>query len=557
MIEPSKDNIFYRIVDYVRDHMVLVIAAVIIIMVVLGSLINHFYTPSDDSTSASAGKQAEVKSTYEKTSTVYLPMSRIRSMRVLSSKDTDTYYIAQLICSSLFRLDSGLNIEKDLVQTYSVHPTEGKVTMTLRSAKFSNGDALNETDVEYTVSQIKKAGSSSPYYAYASKIDSVSGSGRNVTITFKKASDAALDNLIFPIVDSSDYGSGDSWKPVGSGQYKVSSVDSARMSIVLKPNSYYYGDKATNSIHFRRLPNQDNVSGLVTTDAITGFLDTSQGAFEDAKDKSLKSRKVTSSEAEYLAFSFKNDFLKKRSVRQAICYAIDCRQLIDNDFGSTCVQSDSIYFPGFLGTSNKKDNYVYNQSKAILMLRRAGYSDTDQDGLLEDKKGNHVDLTLLVNKDDSRRAEAAQSVASELKNIGINVTVKAETQDSYDADRESGSFDLLMGGYLFDKTYNLKKMFDKGNELSYYNKAVASEVEQLEQSRSAASQKTVYQKLKSDLSQDVPYYCICYKTYSLTTVKKLQSSGSPVFFDPYRTVSTWNWEKTITPDTASDTYKKS
>lgn len=556
MIEPSKDNIFYRIVDFIRDHMVAVIAAVIIVMVVLGALINHFHKSSGEEEPA-AGLQAKVKSTYRQTSTVYLPMSRLRSLKVLSSKDTDTYYIAQLICSSLFRLDSDLNVEKDLVKSYHAYPGQGKVSMTLRKAAFSNGNALNADDVKYTVSQIKKAGSSSPYYTYAKKIKSVSGSGSSVEITFSSKKDAALDNLTFPIVDASTYESGNAWKPAGSGQYKISSVDSGRLSLVLKPNTHYYGTKASNTIHFHRLPNQDNVSGLVTTDAITGFLDTSQEAFDDASDKNLKSIRVKSPEAEYIAFQFKNAFLKKRSVRQAICYAIDCKQLIDDDFGSHSIQSDSIYFPGFLGTENKKDKYVFNQSKAILMLRKAGYEDRDQDGLLEDSKGKHINLTLLVNQDNKRRAEAAQSVATELKNIGINVTVKQESSDAYQADRKNGSFDLLMGGYVFDKSYNLKKMFDKGNELSYYNKAVASEVEKLEETRSAASQKEAYVKLKDDLNKDVPYYCICYKTYSLTTVKNLKSSGKPVFFSPYRTVSTWSWKETITPDTASDTYKKS
>lgn len=556
MIEPSKDNIFYRIVDYVRDHMVAVIAAVIIIMVVLGVLINHFHNDTADETTT-AGKQAAVKSSYRQTSTVYLPMSRLRSLKFLSSKDSDTYYIAQLVCSSLFRLDSNLNVEKDLVKSYQAHPSSGKVDMTLKNAKFSNGNTVDASDVKYTVSQIKKAGSSSPYYAYAKKISSVSGSGSSVTITFSKKKDAALDNLTFPIVDSSTYSSGNAWKPVGSGQYKISSLDNGRLSLVLKPNNRYYGSKASNTIHFRRLPNQDNVGGLVTTDAITGFLDTSEEAFSDASDKNLKSTKVKSPEAEYIAFRFKNAALKKRRVRQAICYAIDCRQLIQDDFGTNCIQSDTIYFPNFLGAGNKKDDYIFNQSKAILMLRKAGYRDRDQDGLLEDKKGKEVNLTLLVNSDNKRRTEAAQSIAEELKNIGLNVTVKKEDKASYQSDRKSGNFDLLMGGYIFDKSYNLKKMFDKGNELSYYNKAVASEVDKLEQTRSAAGQKAVYQKLKKELKKDVPYYCICYKTYSLTTVKSLKSSGKTVFFSPYRNVSTWSYKRTITPDTASDTYKKS
>ena len=106
----------------------------------------------------------------------YYAMSRIKSLNPLSSTDSDTYYITQLIYSSLFKLDRDLNIEKDLVSSYDAG--SGSVSITLKSGvKFSDGSSLTAGDVSYTVDKIKSIGKKSPYYAYASKISSVSVNG--------------------------------------------------------------------------------------------------------------------------------------------------------------------------------------------------------------------------------------------------------------------------------------------------------------------------------------------------------------------------------------------
>ncbi len=49
--------------------------------------------------------------------------------------------------------------------------------------------------------------------------------------------------------------------------------------------------------------------------------------------------------------------------------------------------SDSIYFPGFLGTEgNKGDAYELDQTGALKLLKEAGYEDRNEDGFLENEK---------------------------------------------------------------------------------------------------------------------------------------------------------------------------
>ena len=55
---------------------------------------------------------------------------------------------------------------------------DGSVSLKLREdAKFSDGSAVTASDVRYTILQIQRLGSDSPYYHDVAKIRSVSATG--------------------------------------------------------------------------------------------------------------------------------------------------------------------------------------------------------------------------------------------------------------------------------------------------------------------------------------------------------------------------------------------
>lgn len=551
MFKPPKDNIIFRILDFLHNHIIVVIIVVVALISAISVVI--LANTGDTSTDTTGTTGTTSNTEYKTSSTVFLPMHRIKSLNPLTSSDSDTYDITQMIYSSLFKLDSHLNVEEDLVSSYTTG--SGKVYIKLKSGvKFSDGSSLTEGDVSYTVDKIKSIGSKSPYYTYANKISSVSGSGTELTIYFKNSSEAALDNLVFPIVSSSDYSTDSDYKPMGSGEYKYSSFNK-KSYLKLVPNENYFADAPSNNIKFRLLKYSSKAMSFVTTDAITAYVSKSSNAKANAKDKDLKCKEFVSSEAEYLGFNFNNKVLSKKNIRQAIAYCINTKSLVEDNYGGSAVTGDTIYYPGFLGTKNQGDQYKYNQSKTLKMLKKAGYSDEDEDGILEDSKGKELTLNLLVNSNDKGRADAAGTIADELKSVGIDVQVKKEVWSSYKSDMASGNFDLLVGGYKFDKGYNLRDLFDKGNNLNYSNSVVVSAVDKLETTLTADEQKSAYKKLKSQLIDDLPYYCLCYKKYCFISVKNFKSDESPTFFDYYRGISTWNWKKAVTPDTASDTYK--
>lgn len=541
MIKKNRGDRFRRAFDFAHEHIIIII----IVIVVMAGLASTIAIVRGDA-SPKKGEAAEATTTYETMDTVYLAMDEVASLEPLGSQDRDVYYISQLIYSSLFKLGDDLSLKKDLVKSYTVHTSEGAVSLTLRGdAKFSDGSSLTASDVRYTVLQIQRLGADSPYYHDVSKIQSVSVTGsKSLTITFESPSDAALDNLIFPVVDESSYDSGSN-RNLGSGPYCYSSYDHMKC-LKLKPNKEYYGQKASNSLQLRIVPDKSKTTGLMTMDAVTAYVNTNLDADVDAEDKNLKSVKIPSGEAEYLAFNFNKKAMASSQVRRAIAKAVDVQSVISDNYGGSAIASDSIYFPGFLGTENKGDAYELDQAGALKLLKEAGYEDKNEDGILEDEKGKSLSLTILVNSGNSRRTDTARGIAADLEAIGIRARVSALSWDAYRSAISQGDFDIYLGGYSFDKKYDLRSLFKASNPLGYKNSQVRAYTRQLETCISAKKQKSVYEALKAQLTEDLPYYCLCYKAYSFVTVAHFEGETIPTFFDRFRGCGSWTWEKTVT-----------
>lgn len=526
------------LIQFLHEHIVYII----VIAVVLAGALSSFYILSGK-TKPEQNKAEEVS--YKEMNTIYESMTPVKTLNPLKSDDEDVYYISQLIYSSLFKLNNSLNIKKDLVSSYNTNADQGYVKLKLKKAKFSDGSSLSAYDVSFTIDQIKRIGSASPYYAYASKIDYVTINNNNsLTIYFRKSNDAALDNLVFPIVSEYSYYNDSENRILGSGQYKVSSYDGETV-LKLSPNKKYYGTVADNKIQFKIIPDKSTTLGLMTMDSITTFVSDAPDSDVDALDKNLKVKKIPSDSMEYIAFSFKNKYLKDNNVRKAIAYAIDNKALINDNYSNMAEESESIYYPGFLGTKKSGDSFAYDPKTSAEILNDAGYKDSNEDGYLEDKKGNVVALTILVNENDSARTDTASTICEYLEQIGIQASVVKKNRQDYVKAVRKGKFDIYIGGYSFDKRYNLKELFVRDNSLGYDSAKALKYVKTMEKCISAKSLKKNFIKLKDVINNDLPYYCICYKDLSFIAVSHFESESVPVYFDIYRDCSNWKWKRIV------------
>ena len=521
---------------FVRRYLIYLVVLVVLIVGIIATM--KIYNGTSEKEVNIEGMTTRLASADSYNLAMYEPSS----FNVLSSNDEDVVYLNQIIFSSLFKLDETLNIVPDLVDSYSIDADRKNVRISLRQdACFSNGMTVTSNDIEKTVGWIKEIGSESPYFQYVKRIEKIESLGdKELIVSFQNSDASALDNLVFPIVSAAQFKKGERFS-VGSGPYQYSTYDRGK-ELGLVPNEYYHRDGTNLPIHVMFIKDKNTIPGMITMDAVTAYLTKEQNADTVAEDKSLNCIPIVSSELEYMGFNCKNPLLAESSMRRAIAMAIDREKTIREDYGGDAVISDSIYFPGFLGVDSEY-GIKYEPKSSTELITGMGLRDIDEDGILEDENGKDVSFRLIVNKSNGSRRDAAHSVSSDLISLGIGIEIIELDEKEFNSALESGNFDLYMVGMKVDKQFNLMNLYNENNYGRYEGEGVIELTKEMEKAYSNEEQKLVFSELKSQLYDDMPYFGICYKTYFFVSASTLELVDKPQFFNPYRKIETWSWQR--------------
>lgn len=544
MLDYRKDNQKKGLVkwlSFLHLHIVPLIVVIAVIAGIVGTVII---------VRENQGKQQEEGEdtfTLEPATVTYLPIQQIASFDPLASNDADMAMISPLLYSSLFVLDDTLGVEGQLVSDYTADPGTGSVALTLRQdAVFSNGTGLTADDVEFTISTIRSIGAGSPYYVYISRIGSVTVTGEyTLTITFASPTDAALDNLVFPIVCQSAYGEGVSFAP-GTGPYKYQDYEAGK-SVSLAANPYYYGTAPSLPVELMILSSRTLAPGYMTMGAVTAYVTEASDGDSIAKDKDLAYQKIPSSRFEYVGFNCTAGWMADVRMRQAVAYAINQEEIVRDNYGGSALVSDSLYYPGFLGSS-EDDAYGYDPQMVATLFGELGLKDVDEDGVLETATGEELVLTILVSNDVSSRADTAVSIQEQLGHVGLQATVVSVSRAEYNSKLASKSFDLYLGGMTADKQFRLTELFTTNNPTGFADGETLAAIGSLELCQDQASLEAAFAVVKEKLNQQMPYYAICYQTDFFLSVDTLQTSVEPTFWNWYRGCESWTWERKIPVD---------
>lgn len=484
-----------------------------------------------------------------------LPMDRVRTWNPLLSTDEDVYYVEKMIYEGLFRLDEQLAAEPVLAESWSFDETGTNLTVRLRSGVlWHDGEALTAKDVKFTVEAFQKA-NASLYKDQADLIRSVKVTDdHTAVITFVSADNSSLEKLTFPILPEHQYKNISAWMkasenftPVGTGRYCVDSLKEGD-EISLKANSAYYGSpKASNTVTFKvTSENANPVNLFAISDLNLVFLrDINRETMYSNRDVDIMN--FPSDEAEILGFNTTHPLLSQKKFRQAIAYAVDVTKLLDHIYYNNGILSDSLYYPGYLGMENTGDPYRCSADTARKLLRELGYSDADG-GMFRDGSGSMLSLTLTVNRDSQMRLDAAELIQAQLLAAGIDCQINAMDWDTYQASIAQRSYDLFLGGYRFNEAYDLRFLLHSAynNPAGYANGRADELLTAMETGGVGAEQKKdACESLRKILQDDLPYYCMFYRTYGRLAAWELSSEEEPLFCDLYRGAESWRLIKSV------------
>lgn len=135
-------------------------------------------------------------------------------------------------------------------------------------------------------------------------------------------------------------------------------------------------------------------------------------------------------------------------LRKAISYALNRTEMVDGAFdGYALPATDSMFLsprrPDVPKCCGK--GYDYDLDKAKQLLSEAGWNDTNGD-LILDKNGKSLKLDLVVSSSTgvAWQKDLALVVQSQLKKIGIDLTVNTMEKGAYSQAKKDGNYDLIM-----------------------------------------------------------------------------------------------------------------
>ncbi len=279
-----------------------------------------------------------------------------------------------------------------------------------------------------------------------------------VEMKFSRRSRDQLFNANLPllpahIVDDLDPAQVESWpinrKPVGMGPFRLKRWDSGER-IVLERNPYYWvGKPYLDGIVFEFTPEQTVrllklESGEV--DMVTSIAPKDEARLRkkapDIKIYALSGRRFA-----YLCYNLRRPFLDDVRVRQAFSHAIDRRAFTENLMFGRAQPAASIIVPA-LGWAYDASLPVdaYDPELSRKLLAEAGFSDEDQDGVIE-KDGRAFEVEILTRTGDPVRENGILILQQNLARVGIKVKLKMMELSSALAEVRKGEFDIYYGHY--------------------------------------------------------------------------------------------------------------
>jgi peptide/nickel transport system substrate-binding protein len=491
------------------------------------------------------------------------------------SSDLDSD-IAELVYSSLFKRNVNAELVNDLAEAYEVSQ-DGKIyTIKIRSdAVWHNGSPLTVDDVVFTFEAIKNIKYKSPSRTVFTGVEVAKVDDKTIKFNLTEPYAAFLDLLNFGILPQELWQQIEpisaslaelNLKPVGSGRYKFKSLVKDKSgnirTYILARNESYYGSKAyINTISFKLFGNLQEIISALNNNLIEGisYLP-EQNKNQVVAQDSLNFYNLNLPKLSAVFFNAKSNLaLADKKVRQALAYAIDKNNLVDEIMAGNARVIDGPILPNSFAYNNEIKKYDYNTATSSRLLAEAGWKITeltaediakakadltDKDEVVKKQaeakikmgagkwlmKDNNYLAVTLTTVNNQEYGQAAKLIAKFWRDINIKIEVNLVPANQIQIDViKSRNFSALIYGeitgadpdpYAF---WHSSQIGQSGlNIADYSNKEVDKLLEDGRLSSGLEARQEKYKKFQEIIVEDEPAIFLYSPNYTYVQSKKIK-----------------------------------
>lgn len=339
--------------------------------------------------------------------------------------------LLDLIFNKLVRINTRGEIEPDLAERWEISADGRNYTFYLRrGVQFHDGVECTAEDVKFTFEKLRDIGLDSPFRHTYEKIEDIELLDRyTVLIRLKQPSVAFIYRLVKEIVPRHILGNGDirqhsfNRRPVGTGPFRFEAwTEDDRITLQYNP-AYYEGRPYLDTIEVRTYPDLESLwTGLMRQEVdYAGFI--SRENYEVAKkDPAFRTHTVPADGYYVLFYNLTDTFKLNQLIREAIAYGINREALIQKIAGGYGMVCHGPFHEELIKLPSGHRQSEYNPVKSKALIEKAGWEDTNNDGIFS-KGGKELQLNLLVDKRDSVYMRMAMLIRQQLQEIGVKLKV--------------------------------------------------------------------------------------------------------------------------------------
>lgn len=308
---------------------------------------------------------------------------------------------------------------------------------------------------------------------------------------------------------------------VGCGPYRMVSWERGKQ-IVFRRFEKYFGRSLgimppirTHVFRVIQHPStrlQALVSGDIDCNSLTPeqwLNNTGTKAFTDG---TIKKFRYPSMSFSYIGLNQKNPLFSDRRVRVALSHLINRERLLKDVYQDLATPVSGTFFSGSAAYDKNIKPYPFDPVKAKALLKEAGWSDTDGDGIL-DKDGKPFKFTLIFPGVNPSYTRMTPILKEDFAAAGIQLEVLALEWSVVIQRMEGRNFDAVMAGWstpLNSDPYQLwhsKNASTAGssNFISFANPEADRLIEVLHKTFDDDARTAIYHKFHKLLHEEQPY----------------------------------------------------
>jgi len=476
--------------------------------------------------------------------------------------------ICALIFNGLTRLNGQGEVEADLARGWEVTDDGLTYTFHLRSnAYWHDGTLVTADDVIFTIGLLQDPdfpgppdlGSNVWQTVTVEKVDR-----RTVRFTLSEPYAPFLDCTTVGILPAhllkgtraADLPAAEfNLNPVGSGPFQLAEIDVEGETItamVLERSSRSYRTRPyLDRVQLRFYPSHQAVLNAYEAGEIEGIAQITPSDLPRARafpGLNLFSAQIAEQGLVFLNLRRSElSFFQEAEVRQALLYALDRQQIIDDVLNGQAVIAHSPLIPGTWAYKDDVPRYEHDPARANELLNEAGWMPSQAEGGVRRKGGQRLAFTLLTSS-EPERVEVAKTLARQWAAIGVTVTVETASPLEVRETLEKREFEAILvhvslpgdpDPYPF---WHETQVEHGQNYAGFEHRRISEVIEQARRIVNRERRRELYDEFQEIFAQEVPALLLYVPVYTYGVderIHDLQIAPLASPSDRFRTISDW------------------